>query len=166
MRIRTSAMFVALWLAFVGVATAQVSNTGTIQVVITDKDGGRLPGVTVTASAPDTITKRTVVTDAEGVATIEALAPSAQYTVTAELQGLPGSDAQPGARALGTDRGDHRHAAARRRHRSRAGHGGDAAGRHDQRDHRPGHHAAADRVAADRPQLPELPAAGAGRDAR
>jgi hypothetical protein len=88
MRIRTSAMFVALWLAFLGVASAQVSNTGTIQVVVTDKDGGRLPGVAVTASAPDTITKRTVVTDGEGVATIEALAPSAQYSIVAQLQGF------------------------------------------------------------------------------
>ena len=88
MRIRTSAMFVALWLAFAGVAAAQVSSTGTVQVVITDKDGGRLPGVAVTASAADTITKRTVVTDAEGVATLEALAPSAQYTITVQLQGF------------------------------------------------------------------------------
>ena len=88
MRIRTSAMFVAIWLAFIGVASAQVSNTGTITVVVADKDGGRLPGVTVTASAPDTITKRTVVTDGEGVATIEALAPSAQYSVVAQLQGF------------------------------------------------------------------------------
>ncbi len=57
-------------------------------MVVTDKDGGRLPGVTVTASAPDTITKRMVVTDGEGVATIEALAPSAQYSVVAQLQGF------------------------------------------------------------------------------
>lgn len=85
---RTSAMFVALLLAFTGLASAQVSNTGTITVVVADKDGGRIPGATVTATAPDTITKRTVVTDAEGVATLEALAPSAQYTVVAQIQGF------------------------------------------------------------------------------
>ena len=88
MCIRTSAMIVALCLAFAGVASAQVSNTGTITVVVADKDGGRIPGATVTASATDTITKRTVVTDTEGVATLEALAPSAQYTVVAQIQGF------------------------------------------------------------------------------
>ena len=88
MRNRTSAMFVALCFLFAGLASAQVSNTGTVTVVVTDADGGRLPGVTVTASAADTITKRTVVTDATGVATIEALAPSSQYTITVQLQGF------------------------------------------------------------------------------
>ena len=85
---RTSAMFVALWLAFAGIASAQVSNTGTLTVVVADKDGGRIPGATVTASAADTITKRTVVTDAEGVAKLEALAPSAQYSVLVQIQGF------------------------------------------------------------------------------
>jgi hypothetical protein len=88
MRMRTSAMFMALLLAFTGLASAQVSNTGTIQIVVTDSDGGRLPGVTVTATAADTITKRTVVSDGQGVATLEALAPSTNYTVTVSLQGF------------------------------------------------------------------------------
>ena len=52
-----------------------------------------------------------------------------------------------------------------RSHRSRAGHRGVAAGRRDERHQRPGHHAAAHRVAADGPQLSELPAARAGRAA-
>jgi hypothetical protein len=88
MRNRTSAMFMALILALAGVASAQVSNTGTISVVVSDTAGGRMPGVTVTASAPDTITTRTAVTDAEGLAVLEALAPSNQYTVVAEIQGF------------------------------------------------------------------------------
>lgn len=88
MRIRTSAAFVAVWLIFTGAAFAQVTNTGTITVVVADKDGGRIPGATVTASAADTITKRTVVTDTQGVAKLEALAPSAQYTVVAQIQGF------------------------------------------------------------------------------
>lgn len=78
-------MAFALIIGVTGVASAQVSTTGTIQVVIQDQDGGRLPGVTVTAKAADTVTTRTVVTNAEGVATLEALAPSAAYEVTAEL---------------------------------------------------------------------------------
>ncbi|MCC7123806.1 MAG: TonB-dependent receptor [Acidobacteria bacterium] len=83
-----SAMFVALSLALTGVASAQVANTGTVVVVVEDTDGGRLPGVTVTAQAADTITTRTVVTDAQGTATLEALAPSAAYTVSVTLQGF------------------------------------------------------------------------------
>jgi hypothetical protein len=87
---RTTGVMLALaaLLAIPTPATSQVSNTGNIQVVVVDADGGRLPGVTVTATAPDTITKRTVVTDAEGQAVLEALAPSNQYTVTAVLQGF------------------------------------------------------------------------------
>ncbi len=52
MRIRMSAMFVALSLALTGVASAQVANTGTVLVVVEDTDGGRLPGVTARASSP------------------------------------------------------------------------------------------------------------------
>src|SRR5689334_11026871 len=88
MRKRLSAIVAALLIATAGSAFAQVATTGTITVVIQDKDGGRLPGVTVTAEAPDVITKRTTVTDATGTATLEALAPSAQYKVTASLHGF------------------------------------------------------------------------------
>jgi hypothetical protein len=84
----TSAVVMALIVLVAGVASAQVSTTGTISVIVSDPDGGRLPGVSVTAAAPDTITRRTVVTDTEGVATIEALVPSNQYTVTLELAGF------------------------------------------------------------------------------
>src|SRR5689334_4655705 len=88
MRKRLSAIVAALLIALSGSAFAQVATTGTITVVIVDKDGGRLPGVTVTAEATDSITKRTAVTDATGTATLEALAPSSQYKVTASLQGF------------------------------------------------------------------------------
>lgn len=85
-RVLTAAL--AIVLGFAGMAAAQVATTGTIQVIVQDQDGGRLPGVTVTAKAPDAVTTRTAVTNAEGVATLEALAPSAQYEVTAELTGF------------------------------------------------------------------------------
>jgi hypothetical protein len=88
MRTQLSAMVVAFALAFAGTATAQVANTGSILVTVEDSDGGRLPGVTVTATAADTITRRTAVTDAQGVANLEALAPSTQYVVTVELPGF------------------------------------------------------------------------------
>ncbi|MBP7775860.1 MAG: TonB-dependent receptor [Acidobacteria bacterium] len=88
MRTRAGALVAALWLACAGTAWAQVANTGTVQVVVADSDGGRLPGVTVSAESADTITRRTAVTDGQGVATLEALAPSARYTITVVLQGF------------------------------------------------------------------------------
>jgi hypothetical protein len=75
-------------LALPAPAAAQVSTTGTIEVVIEDTNGGRLPGVTVTARAADTVTTRTAVTNEQGVATLEALAPSAMYIITTELSGF------------------------------------------------------------------------------
>ena len=69
---RTSALVAALFIALTGSAFAQVATTGTIQIIVADKDGGRLPGVTVTAEASDSITKRTVVTDTTGIAVLEA----------------------------------------------------------------------------------------------
>ena len=77
-----------LVLGFAVSSAAQVSTTGTIQVVVEDQDGGRVPGATVTAKATDTVTTRTAVTNGEGVATLEALAPSATYQVTTELTGF------------------------------------------------------------------------------
>lgn len=83
------AVLVGALTAFLPSATAaQVANVGTIEVIVEDTDGGRLPGVTVTATAPDTVTKRTAVTDGQGVAVLDALAPSAQYTIVAELSGF------------------------------------------------------------------------------
>lgn len=64
------------------------TTTGTIQVIVTDSTGAVLPGVTVTASADDTTTKRTEVTNTEGVATIVSLEPSARYTVESTLEGM------------------------------------------------------------------------------
>src|SRR3982750_384281 len=85
---RTSALVVAMLLTITGSAFAQVATTGTISVVIEDKDGGRLPGVSVTAEAPDSITKGTAGTDPSGTPTLEALAPSSRYIVTATLLGF------------------------------------------------------------------------------
>jgi hypothetical protein len=78
----------ALLLGWPLAAAAQVSTTGTIEVIVEDSDGGRLPGVTVTARAADTVTTRTAVTNDQGVATLEALAPSSNYVITTELSGF------------------------------------------------------------------------------
>jgi hypothetical protein len=69
-------------------ATAQSSHTGTVVVVVEATDASRLPGATVTASAPDVATRRTVVADAQGEALLVNLAPSAQYVITTELAGF------------------------------------------------------------------------------
>ena len=67
---------------------AQVSTSGTIEVVVLDSDGRVVPGATVIASASDTISRRTQVTDANGRARLEALVPSTMYAVSVELAGF------------------------------------------------------------------------------
>lgn len=85
---RRAAYTLACLLAISAPAAAQVTSTGTVQVTVVDTGDARLPGVTVTASAPDVVTTRTAVTDAQGVALLSGLAPSNQYTVTASLAGF------------------------------------------------------------------------------
>jgi Carboxypeptidase regulatory-like domain len=74
--------------AFGRPAVAQVTETGTIEVVVQDQGGLPIPGVSVVALATDSVTKREAVTDTEGRALLVGLAPSAQYVVTTELTGF------------------------------------------------------------------------------
>jgi len=76
-----------LLVAVTGPAFAQ-STSGTINVIVTDASGAALPGVTVTASASDTTTRRTEVTGADGTASIVQLEPSSRYVVDASLEGF------------------------------------------------------------------------------
>lgn len=76
-----------LLVAVTGPAFAQ-STTGTIEVIVTDSSGAPLPGVTVTASASDTNTRRTEVTGADGTASLVSLQPSTRYTVETSLEGF------------------------------------------------------------------------------
>ena len=69
-------------------ASAQVTGTGIIEVIVLDATGAPIPGVTVSATAPDVTTKRSAVTDASGKATVLGLEPSAGYTVNLTLQGF------------------------------------------------------------------------------
>src|SRR5262245_7505405 len=78
---------IALALSATG-ARAQGSTTGTVVVTVEDQDGARVPGVTVSASATDVVTRRSAVTDAEGNATLDGLVPSALYTITTQLSGF------------------------------------------------------------------------------
>ena len=85
--VRSAAVFVAL-LSVAPPAAAQVTETGTIEVLVQDQGGLAIPGATVVASAADTVTKREGVTDTRGRALLVGLAPSAQYVVTIELSGF------------------------------------------------------------------------------
>ncbi len=69
-------------------ASAQVSTTGQIAVIVEGQDGSRLPGATVFASSKDGLSKREAVTDSQGEATLSLLVPSAQYVVTSNLTGF------------------------------------------------------------------------------
>ena len=69
-------------------AVAQVTATGTIEIVVQDPAGLPLPGVTVSAQAADAVTRREAVTDDQGRAVLVGLAPSSQYVVNAQLSGF------------------------------------------------------------------------------
>jgi hypothetical protein len=88
MIVRTLLALFALIVGLAGPAAAQVATTGTLVVTVQDPDGGRLPGVAVTAKAADTVTTRSTVTNDVGVATLEALAPSALYEISVQLSGF------------------------------------------------------------------------------
>ena len=85
---RSLALAVLAIAAIAHPAAAQVTETGTIEVVVLDQGGLPIPGANVVASAADSVTKRLAVTDTEGRALLVGLAPSAQYVVTTELSGF------------------------------------------------------------------------------
>ena len=63
-------------------------SAGTIEVIVTDEGGLRVPGVVVAARSADAVTTRTATTDQEGRALLVGLDPSTQYVVTSELAGF------------------------------------------------------------------------------
>ncbi len=68
-------------------AAAQGRVEGTISGSVTDETKGVLPGVTVTASNPQTGFAREAITDADGTFLLPLL-PPAQYEVVASLPGF------------------------------------------------------------------------------
>lgn len=84
MKIFRSGIFVALWLALVGVASAQ-ETTGTLIGRLQDSQGLALPGVTVTVTGPQGV--KSAVSDADGSYRVPFLTPGV-YDVRAELQGF------------------------------------------------------------------------------
>src|SRR5438105_517524 len=90
MRLRSVAVvLLALALATIsaGSAAAQSTTTGRITGIITDQQGGVLPGATVTATSPQLQGARSTVSDSLGEYRILALPPGT-YLVKAELSGF------------------------------------------------------------------------------
>jgi len=83
-------LFLALALLVVfscGVAAWAAVTTGTMRVIVRDSEGGPLRGAQVTAQTVESLTKRTVITDAKGEAVLLGLDPSAKYVVTTLFSG-------------------------------------------------------------------------------
>ncbi|HKC54991.1 MAG TPA: carboxypeptidase regulatory-like domain-containing protein [Vicinamibacterales bacterium] len=94
----------ALLFALISVAapaTAQTTN-GVISGIISDAQGGVLPGVTVTARNAETGLMRTVVTEGDGRFRLAALPPG-RYEVKAELAGFGAVDVPPMTLTTGTE---------------------------------------------------------------
>ncbi len=73
-----------------GVAYGQAQR-GTVTVTVSDEDGARLPGASVTAESDQSLTSRTGVTNDQGVATLVALTPATNYVVAVTLDGFNGA---------------------------------------------------------------------------
>jgi hypothetical protein len=82
-------------------ATAQTTN-GVISGIISDAQGGVLPGVTVTARNAETGLSRTVVTEGDGRFRLAALPPG-RYELKAELAGFGSADVPAMTLTTGTE---------------------------------------------------------------
>ena len=60
---------------------------GNIEVTVTNAEGEAIPGATVNAVSQETLTRRTVLTDSNGNATLVSLDPARNYVVTVSLEG-------------------------------------------------------------------------------
>ena len=162
MKIRMSAIVLALWFAVAGGASAQ-ETTGTLTGKLTDAQGLALPGATVTVTG--TQGERSMVTDADGIFRAPFLVPGV-YDVPGRDAGLQGRRAEGHPGQPRPDHVDLPEARRRRYHRDRIGR------RHlDHRQHLVHHHrrGAVQRAAPDHPGRPPLhryPVPGAGRQQR
>jgi len=80
-----AALLAAVWTPAVH---AQGVTTGAISGFVADQDGGRLPGVTVTAVHQPTGTRYTTVTNAQGRYDFRGVRVGGPYTVSAQLEGF------------------------------------------------------------------------------
>src|SRR6266545_7671488 len=87
MSLRRLQFVVAVALVLVTIPAVAQTVTGTLQGLVTDKSGGALPGVTVTARDMDTGLERVTVSNEKGFYSSPFL-PVGRYRVTAELSGF------------------------------------------------------------------------------
>ncbi len=80
--------FLTLALLVFSAAAFGQAQRGSIQVTITDADGAVLPGASVSAASDETLSRRTIIADTSGVATVVALDPANNYVVTVSLDGF------------------------------------------------------------------------------
>jgi hypothetical protein len=99
-RVSIAALLLAAIAAAAPVA-AQTTN-GVISGIISDAQGGVLPGVTVTARNAETGLSRTVVTESDGRFRLAALPPG-RYELKAELAGFGSVDVPPMTLTTGTE---------------------------------------------------------------
>jgi len=64
---------------------------GSITVAVIDTDGGAIPGATIQATSDQTLSRRSMVTDEDGVALLRSMAPAANYVVTTTMDGFNGA---------------------------------------------------------------------------
>ena len=65
-----------------------IADTGSLQVVVADSDGNPVAGATVVASTPDSLTRKSGVTDADGKLRLIGLDPSDRYSVSVSAEGF------------------------------------------------------------------------------
>src|SRR5712691_300312 len=94
----------ALAFALIAAATPAVAQTtnGVISGIISDAQGGVLPGVTINARNAETGLSRTVVTEGDGRFRLAALPPG-RYELKAELAGFGSVDVPPMTLTTGTE---------------------------------------------------------------
>jgi len=80
-------LFLVFCFLLIPPAFSQSRETGAIRGVVTDDQGGPMPGVSVTLSSPSLMGQRTFITDARGEYRFPALPPG-EYKVQFELQGF------------------------------------------------------------------------------
>jgi len=68
-------------------SVAAIADTGGLQINVLDAEGNPVVGAQVSASTPDSLTRKSGVTDANGQLRLIGLAPSDRYTVTVNAEG-------------------------------------------------------------------------------
>ncbi|MEE8367631.1 MAG: carboxypeptidase-like regulatory domain-containing protein, partial [Thermoanaerobaculia bacterium] len=85
---RTTLIISTLALLLVTPAAFGQAQRGSVTVSVTDADNAALPGATVSIESDQTLTRRTAIADAQGQASLLALAPATNYIVTVSLDGF------------------------------------------------------------------------------